>query len=303
MRERSRSDSDSFKLKAARRPTCCPHPIRRLASGALRTVFLWSCCSIALMWRWGWRPSLFTPANARALHCRPRPHQLAFLVHTPKTGGTALVDFVEAGHCDELGLCAGDSHGARLSTLQRAARRAGGNGPRPVAVVREPVERFLSTFLYWKYGSPNSRWPARSEAFVREWDVLFPDAASFVDAWSEPGHRLHGAAWRVLSGQAEESSLHPLTWEEHWLPQRHWLDGDVSQATLVCFTGDADAFAGRIQRALAPWVPCDLSAINRTNASPHDERAARSRRLGETHRAWLRHEYRADLRLWNRTCL
>ena len=87
------------------------------------------------------------------------------------------------------------------------------------------------------------------------------------------------------------------------LPQRHWLDGDVSQATLVCFTGDADAFAGRIQRALAPWVPCDLSAINRTNASPHDERAARSRRLGETHRAWLRHEYRADLRLWNRTCL
>ena len=85
--------------------------------------------------------------------------------------------------------------------------------------------------------------------------------------------------------------------------QRHWLDGDVSQATLVCFTGDADAFAGRIQRALAPWVPCDLSEINRTNASPHDERAARSRRLGETHRAWLRHEYRADLRLWNRTCL
>ena len=57
------------------------------------------------------------------------------------------------------------------------------------------------------------------------------------------------------------------------------------------------------QRALAPWVPCDLSEINRTNASPHDERAARSRRLGETHRAWLRHEYRADLRLWNRTCL
>ena len=71
----------------------------------------------------------------------PNSSKIGF-VHIPKTGGTAALSFLDG--CSQQVLSNGHMPIAGWYLKHRI---------RPIAMLREPTDRFGSLFAYWKYGT------------------------------------------------------------------------------------------------------------------------------------------------------
>ena len=301
------SQSPRYHLRLRRLLGSRPCSRRRLALRALLVA--------ALLW------ALRTLALAATMRCLPRRHHRAYLIHVTKTGGTSILDFLAAGGCDRVGFCDGDSHHPSLGSLAAAS-----HGVPAVAVLREPTQRFLSTFAYWRAGS--EAWP-REPAFEAWARAAFPRGADdFVSALADPEHPQHGTARRATE------VYDGVTWATHWAPQASWLDdatpGASQQLRLICYDERPGEFAKRVHAAIAPLLladtdggggggggggathaPCDFTRIGRNNttvrpatadtaakqASAHAHEA-----LGRSQLQHLRERYRRDYELWDEHC-
>lgn len=193
-------------------------------------------------------------------------------VHIPKTGGTTLEHYFSKNKCNILG------HGHE-NTEQTYKTY-----PIVFTVIRDPVQRFFSSFNYWKNGASTGRYQ-RSEFQKREHNRLYPSVASFIDAHTQ----------NSLIAQSILSSKMGFTWGDHFNPQSKWLNGNHNKTWLICYEDkfliqNTNKFLKSKNNTCV--IPID-SSINPTIR--YEKETLNQRQLD-----WIHQKYKDDIVLWKK---
>ena len=134
-------------------------------------------------------------------------------IHATKTGGTALEVYFKENYSN---IIFGTNHFARCGKYKN-----------PIIVLRDPAERFVSMFNYWKYGSYRSSFPQnakrvyeRSDEFVDKFKKV--DINNFVSFIKNRNKCLR----------------YKFTWSHHFKPQSFWYTGDLKKITVILYKPD-----------------------------------------------------------------
>ena len=121
-------------------------------------------------------------------------------IHPTKTGGTAVERFFRDHFTQKI---KGDGHN-NLCT----------NDNNSIIIIRDPVERFLSMYFYWKNGAIDTEFK-RSEEFKKEHENV--DIKKFIS---------------FIKNNDTEKLHHTFTWNKHFFPQVKWIN-DVNLKNLI----------------------------------------------------------------------
>ncbi len=178
------------------------------------------------------------------------------LIHVPKTAGTSLSTVLygrEIGHLPAVDV-------AVLYPIRFGAWLK-------FAVLREPVDRFLSAYDFLKAGGNHET----DERFSRRFLAAFDDVSAFLDAWSDRQFR------------------HDVTSWYHFRPQTFYVS--IGSVCIVNHLARYDHLEGDLQSVIGRAVA--LPEINRTPGKRTDASALSPRALETLH-----DYYRSDFRLW-----
>lgn len=204
-----------------------------------------------------------------------------------------------------------------------------------LAVIREPTDRFLSIFKYWKHGSDMYRRGNCREVLRHDLERCSvsdtpaegggDELLDFMKKWA-PRHSDHGGVTATCDADIGASSeckgyeyseydlWLPSTWpwymwEEHFLPQCHWLDkrggGAEQRVVLVRYSPNKEIFSTRIHAALACLgapVPIAVQPIRVKNVSGKagvgEKDNSSSSWVSEEQEQWLRRVFAKDFSMW-----
>ena len=157
-----------------------------------------------------------TPTQLEALENTLYSERKYTFIHPTKNGGTACETFFHQLYPEYI---SGRGHD-NLCT----------NDNNPIIIVRDPLSRFVSMYNYWKHGSQDMQDYQRTNDFIeRHKDVSIMEFTDFVRT-NDP---------RLTNN---------FTWDEHFLPQTHWLNhAQYYNIIVIRYTDDLD---DKIQRLL-----------------------------------------------------
>ena len=138
------------------------------------------------------------------IHCLLKPRSALFFVHIPKTGGTAFTIWLEQQHQQGNCLNIRTSHTHYIDSAM-AVRM----GYRPLVIIREPTERFLSSFYYWKYGSADIKSWQRNHDWKKA--EHSPNAETFIQILKDPTHTQHQKLRTAITQQDNYTYRHHFT--------------------------------------------------------------------------------------------
>ena len=219
-----------------------------------------------------------------SLGCATGRAQFQF-VHIPKTGGTSIHRALFDADCPALPIT------DAFTNHQLTAAAATRDGGRCFLVLREPTDRFVSSYSYFVSfnAAPRARLTNRTRArdarptvTPRARDARFPTVGSLIDA----------AVARKQNSRFLDSNV-------FFAPQSQWVDvDDFARTTVVCYDAErlSERVAAAIRRVTVP--PCNAT-IPRVNVA---DRPKAEGELNDTHRTWLRKRYGRDYALWQEHC-
>lgn len=123
-------------------------------------------------------------------------------IHITKTGGTAVKNFLNEHYKD---------HFETFSQLKHHELRAK-NVKNPITIIRDPIDRYISIYNYWKKGS---------EAHKRQKD------------WVSNIDTVHQFTEKLISDWDSITSAFGYTWFEHFIPQSEWISPDDYSKTII----------------------------------------------------------------------
>lgn len=133
----------------------------------------------------------------------PQPPQTHYtFVHPTKSGGTSIETFVRDHEINWIHL---NGHGNLCQKNNN-----------PIIIVRDPIERFLSMYFYWKNGSP-----------------LFEHTATHRTRYKNISIKLF---IRCLRDKMVRNVLYTkYIWEDHYRCQSYWIPETCYDNTIVVF--------------------------------------------------------------------
>jgi hypothetical protein len=181
------------------------------------------------------------------------------LIHIPKTGGTALYVFLQRvypEHFEEFMYPGQPPHELKANFV-----------PNPVVIVRDPFERILSLFRYWKSGS---------EMFS-EGDRSAVPLSSFLQEVN---------IFNVWTG---------YTGPEHLLPQTYWVSPESHRKSIVIrYREDLDSSMRELVDYLGLAEPEE--SVPRMNVTLNREPIE----VSDADMKVIRFRYATDFLLWER---
>jgi mannose/fructose/N-acetylgalactosamine-specific phosphotransferase system component IIB len=122
-------------------------------------------------------------------------------VHITKTGGTSIENHFRKHYSTHI---KGGGH------VQKCT-----NQNNPIIIFRDPIDRFLSIYKYWKNGSSNSQYK-REQSFISKHDKT--TIKQFISYLKQSNVKmLH----------------HNFTWNQHFHPQTSWINGIDTKNMIV----------------------------------------------------------------------
>ena len=210
--------------------------------------------------------------------------QRYIFVHIPKTGGTSFNQWIDAQH--EKGQCKAIRSAHTHYLDARSAHRM---GYQPIAIIREPTERFISSFYYWRFGSQDIPQWQRPKDWQIASDINSPEA--LINLLRNPQHPQHNSIKQAIMQRNQFTHLH------HFLPQTLWLNQPKGKATIVCY--DAKQLNQHLQQAISTLaIDCPVINMPNTNKTLKKQHAT----LSPAAKRWLLEVYDEDYQLWQKHC-
>ena len=143
-----------------------------------------------------------------------------------------------------------------------------------LVVVRDPRDRFISVYKYWRYGS-NLYFRGNSSDLsltlnitgYEEWKSPITSIFDFMNAAGNISHPFHSYVLHRLNASQEGRGMDDAqTWGVHFQPQSNWLKGaNRRNVVLLRYSTSSDTFSKRFFRALRYLA---LNPPNNTKLEP-----------------------------------
>jgi len=148
----------------------------------------------------------------------------------------------------------------------------------PIAIVREPVDRFISIFNYWRYGS-------EIHGVAADWKPFTNDISAFICALANKSLSRAEVLHRLFIG------------DEHFRPQSWWLPVTAYHKTVVIkYRPNLNKSAKALFSYLGlPAIDEDVQKINYSYGKQPINLTYRERR-------WIEQEYMDDFLLYDCLC-
>jgi hypothetical protein len=187
-------------------------------------------------------------------------------VHPTKTGGTALEQYFKKHHFRNV------SGAGHIHTCA--------NSQNPIIVIRDPMDRFVSIYKYWRNGAEDGKYKRDPD-----W-VSINTISDFIAKLS-----------RNDTGFAKKYLHRDFTTDLHFSEQRHWLKPqDYSKTIVVAY--DKDGLDRKLRDLLChlklPPTGLPLPRVNVTKSLLGVCCA-----MTDRDRAWVREKFKNDFELWH----
>ena len=206
------------------------------------------------------------------------------IVHIPKTGGTALNQWIDYQHnmhrCNQI---------RTAHTHYLNAKTAVSMGYQPITIIRDPIERFQSSFYYWKHGSKDIKSWQRKATWTKANHINTPN--DLIDILRDKKHPLHQKTIQDIFERDDFTHRH------HFLAQNQWISGEQEKTIIICY--DKKKLTKNIHEAFKQHkIVCpidDMPMINQSNIPQTQE-------LTQSSIAWIQTIYAQDMALWKKHC-
>ena len=133
-------------------------------------------------------------------------------VHIPKTGGHCIEEVIKKYYVNDF---LKPSYGHKQTTSDY---------PYSFAIVREPVERFLSSYYYWQNGAIDGSWQRKSN-----WNPKAKTLDEFIYYWDKKDP--------TFFYQLDTEFTKP---HHHFAPQAKWVNANLENTIILKYSGDID---------------------------------------------------------------
>ena len=185
-------------------------------------------------------------------------------IHPTKCGGTALENYFSI-HLNKFII--GRGHGNTCK-----------NNNNPIIVIREPIDRFLSMFKYWKRGSETFRPKHAGE----------PNTQGVKDFISH------------LKNDSPALNLHNehYFWKIHCAPTTDWINTDLHNIIAIKYSPNLTSILPELCEMLN--LPPQQTEIPYTNVSKKE--TMNELELDNADLKFIHERYKADFELWDTLC-
>ena len=184
-------------------------------------------------------------------------------IHIPKCGGTPVEWYFN------------DHYKEHITGLYHTNTCSKTNNP--IIIIRNPIDRFVSLYHYWKNGSHGRN--SRDTAFHEKYGNY--TIKDFI---------------RLIQTNARSELVFGYTWREHYYPQTHWIQEDTYSGAIVILY--EDNLQNKIYDLLNfinvenKFIP--LIKQNITRKKKEDEKVT----MDEADIEWLKTHFSGDFILW-----
>jgi hypothetical protein len=185
-------------------------------------------------------------------------------VHIPKTGGSAIEKFIKPYSDTIIGF--GHDNLCKFNE-------------NPIVVIRYPLERFVSMYYYWKYGSitppftRSTEWQKKYRFFtIKDFIILFET-------------------------NSIKNLYHDFTWDQHFMPASTWIDEASYKKTIVIiYEKNLQEKVYKVMDYIKLKADFRKNKINRVNVSRKDIEV----NLDENDIKWISDHFKEDFSLWDK---
>ena len=124
------------------------------------------------------------------------------------------------------------------------------NDNNPIIIIRDPIDRFISMYKYWKYGSLDIDKYRRNSVFLQNYNQY--SIKDFI---------------RLIKNKQHDNLYQSFTWDQHFEPITNWINNvDYTNIIVILYTKNLNGKINKLLEVLKiKPKPVELPIINISN--------------------------------------
>lgn len=193
-------------------------------------------------------------------------------IHIPKCGGSSVETYFENNYSNYI-----------TGTTHKWVCEKDNN---PIVIIRNPIDRFISLYHYWKNGSYGRN--SRTTEFIEKYGNC--TIKDFIKIYKENTDAIKNNCMHEL--------VNSYMWRIHYFPQIYWINPSFFlNSIVIIYTDDlSDKIKLLLEYLNIENKGIELTKSNITRKSPEESNII----LDEEDSNWIREHFKEDFDLWNK---
>ena len=190
-------------------------------------------------------------------------------IHIPKCGGSPVEEYFERHYSDRI-----------FGTTHKWSCQKDNN---PIVIIREPIERFISLYHYWKNGSHGRN--SRNQEFTEKYCNY--TISDFIAAFKRCIPAIKGNYMHELSVG--------FTWRVHFFKQVYWIPPEYfANSIVIRYSNDLN---DKIHQLLT-YIEVEDKGIPLPKTNTTRKKEGEEAVISDEDLAWLKEWFKEDFILW-----